>query len=891
MRNFTFNDFAFKGSRFPLPAAGAELVVGGEIQTPLSRNRPFLKVRRASDNSHRDFFLRDLTNGRLKHWVNATVDLPLDTDPDAGLAMGFRRLGATVDGVVCILRRNVDGATRAFSDVELEDGTALDWIEEDMPLPLVTDPSAPLAHSLRWVGDVYTGPVVQGRRSSDGAVRDFFPDEIRDGTLMAWANEDVTRYESDFSSGVDGWFAINSAGLSAVDSELNISSATGIRNGAGLPNIWQVGCTFRVRARIRRVSGDDPIIVSFRTSATWSYENIAATPNLTSTGGNNGYQLTLSGTEEEYIEFTVKHLGGTSANLYVAISTPTETTVVRLYDVEITQLTSNVTVPRWYGQDADTNDAVAPDLESQPYLVRGGEPVLDPSTGKPAIYSNGTTNRLLFEEEVSYAPSQSGFSIFGLAHIALGASHSHWQHILGTRVNVGFSNSVTQLSCRLPSSITAQGILSISESPVPSFAGVDFDHETGRLYFWRNGVDLEQPTRVVDVYSGNPRVLTGLFARRPADMPNAESYTECYASELIFYDSYKGEERRSIESNQARYYEVSIPDRQATVTEWVHQPDDTVRFISPEISTEPVIYDGGWVELNSRLAMRFEEGQRLDLVEDGEIIYWIGPPEDEAQSEDDEVFLVSSGSDTPYLVSELMVYPQSSSGNFNAIKSNIGDYHNINMGEGINAGEVNAFIHTLFTHLNRGDGDLVINVASDQPQLVKDGEVLDIPDFSGPRRLSRDALPYMSIDKPFSVYLDMWLEEGFSNGAILTNNVASTPNDKLWVGIGSGGRPVLTFQDIDTASSGNEVEFGRQTTGAAPSGTPFSLLITYDGSGEESGIKLYIDGEDQSGAGSGAGAFSGDLMFTLGGRAVASGNATGVHIMNCRVYPFVISAS
>ena len=101
-------------------------------------------------------------------------------------------------------------------------------------IPLAGDYGAEVAYSLRQVVSSYTGPVVRVRRSSDNAEKDFTATEVKDGTAEDWVNEDITQYNystatqmvADFASvgGADSVDTID--GQEALKFTTNASSGT-----------------------------------------------------------------------------------------------------------------------------------------------------------------------------------------------------------------------------------------------------------------------------------------------------------------------------------------------------------------------------------------------------------------------------------------------------------------------------------------------------------------------------------------------------------------------------------------------------------------------------------------------------------------------------------------
>jgi len=158
-----------------------------------------VRVRRESDNNERDFTAQDISTSVLTNWVNEQITPPLDLREltatgrdgpiiEAAAAYSLRNLSDSYTGDVVEVRRNTDGALKDFKASEVTDGTLEAWVNTSFAnaLPLDTASGAAAAYSLRNLSSSYTGSVVEVRRSSDDAVRSFTAAEVTDGTLVAW---------------------------------------------------------------------------------------------------------------------------------------------------------------------------------------------------------------------------------------------------------------------------------------------------------------------------------------------------------------------------------------------------------------------------------------------------------------------------------------------------------------------------------------------------------------------------------------------------------------------------------------------------------------------------------------------------------------------------------
>ena len=126
-------------------------------------NNKVVRVRRESDNNERDFLAKEVSNGTLQNWVNTQATLPLDlqtltADGRTGSVIGaqaaysLRNLSKNYTGNVVEVRRNTDGATRNFTATEIADGSTIEnWVNTSFTssLPLDVQGSAAAAYSLR----------------------------------------------------------------------------------------------------------------------------------------------------------------------------------------------------------------------------------------------------------------------------------------------------------------------------------------------------------------------------------------------------------------------------------------------------------------------------------------------------------------------------------------------------------------------------------------------------------------------------------------------------------------------------------------------------------------------------------------------------------------------
>ena len=213
-----------------------------------------VRVRRASDNSEKDFSAADISSGAITGWVNSQIVPPLDI-------------------------RELDSNGERTGDLV----------------------EAAAAYSLRNLSDSYTGNVVDVRRSSDDAEDSFTAAEVADGTLEDWVTEEQVGWNTqpfwDVSVG-DG--VISSQSSTATTSTFSITTTSGssfVRQSSK-PNHIIASSGDQVVANITLSGFNTNISARLRTSG--SNTNVAGT---TLTNGTADYTFNLTGSAG-YLTFT-----------------------------------------------------------------------------------------------------------------------------------------------------------------------------------------------------------------------------------------------------------------------------------------------------------------------------------------------------------------------------------------------------------------------------------------------------------------------------------------------------------------------------------------------------------------------------------------------------------
>ena len=220
---------------------------------------------------------------------------------------------------------------------------------------------ASAAYSLRNLSSSYTGSVVEVRRSSDGALRSFTAAEVTDGTLVAWVNEDVISYTSDFSAGNDGWLNFsqgaltsNIDGIGGLDDNLRFTQ--GIDQGILYNNnLFDLGSEYTISVDYYFPSSNTntPTAIDFRFGS--SVIETVATP-----------------VEDTWNNWSVSGALSHSAQLQIRPADLATGDLFYIRNVVITETTADGTVSKWYDQSGNANDATQVTTTAQPKIVSGG---------------------------------------------------------------------------------------------------------------------------------------------------------------------------------------------------------------------------------------------------------------------------------------------------------------------------------------------------------------------------------------------------------------------------------------------------------------------------------------------------------------------------------------
>ena len=309
-------------------------------------NNKVVRVRRESDNHERDFLAKEISNGTLESFVNSQVTAPLDiqaltsTGRDGGFliakaAYSLRSLGTRQATVAAT------GDTVARADGKY---------------------------------------VCQVRRDSDDALKSFTADEVTDGTLLSFVNEDVTVYTSTFADDTNGWSAGNQGTAPSFNQTVGgVSPAiswTG-QIGTYYTKSGTVDGLLELGQKVR-ITGKAFCSTSTTLKPAFNFNTVLSSPSQALVGGEwSDFDFTLS----------MDGFGGSQARIGLApfssgtaISSLASGVTFALADLTVQIVEANGFVKTWYDQSVSDqagntptgNHATQANASDQPKIVNAG---------------------------------------------------------------------------------------------------------------------------------------------------------------------------------------------------------------------------------------------------------------------------------------------------------------------------------------------------------------------------------------------------------------------------------------------------------------------------------------------------------------------------------------
>ncbi len=549
-----------------------------------------VRVRRESDNNERDFTAQDISTSVLTNWVNEQITPPLDLREltatgrdgpiiEAAAAYSLRNLSDSYAGDVVEVRRNTDGALKDFKASEVTDGTLAAWVNTSFAnaLPLDTAGAAAAAYSLRNLSSSYTGSVVEVRRSSDGEPRSFTATEVTDGTLVTWVNEDVVKYSSDFSSSLDG-FSVDSGDTALAGQTFEGESDVLKHTPSGSQSSAH---------RIRRLSiipsssiVSLKVLVYIPSSNTVvngaQIRNVAADVFADTNTTDEWVEVEATGTSGSVGSSTTLAIHATSGGTRTFTGNGTD--AIYYKNVSVTVTAADGTVSKWYDQSGNDKHATQGTPASQPKIVSGG-----------ALVTQGGLAAINFDSSSKH---------FNMASIGFGNTWSMFAVINATGLN---SKILSQSSSSggAPRIDLEQGSPDQFEIVSNSYAGADKMNLAGNINTMALTSLIDSANSFTAFTNGlpsseNPTTINGSFTFSVIGSQAAQVHQE-----LILYNSDESDKRSAIEENIGSNYGLTLTSsKDGTVSKWYDQSTtsgvpNANHAVQTDATRQPKIVSGG----------------------------------------------------------------------------------------------------------------------------------------------------------------------------------------------------------------------------------------------------------------------------------------------------------
>ena len=299
-----------------------------------------------------------------------------------------------------LLPADYSGARAAYSLRKVRSGYP-------QSLPAEYGGGAAAAYSLRRVNGLYNGSAINVRRSSDNATKDIGFSDIGglDTTaLLAFVNEDVDIYTSDFTSGNEDMAEVNGTG------------ADGQTIG-GVSDAYKFTLSGGAVAHYTRTDSSFDRVNSYDVSFDYyipSGQTIDGIRVRTGATGDGEYdQTTLDAWTSVAIEnWTPTSKSTCRFNALVGSSIDpidADGDVFYLKNIVITQTTADGHVTTWYDQSGNGNSATNLTASQQPLIVDGGTLVEENS--KAAVEYDGAGDQLALSSSISLGDSDFAINL------------------------------------------------------------------------------------------------------------------------------------------------------------------------------------------------------------------------------------------------------------------------------------------------------------------------------------------------------------------------------------------------------------------------------------------------------------------------------------------------
>ena len=404
---------------------------------------------------------------------------------------------------------------------------------------------ATVAYSLRKLSNAVSN-VVRVRRSSDNAEQDFTANQIESGEMVNWVNTDVLTYESDFSSGTDGFVTTASPSLDG-----NIDSIGGRNDNLRLTSnapLVTVNTYFR-RNSILSVGNSYRVTFDAYIPSTNSVLDDFDTVAFGTSQVNVAGQITLD-------QWTSYDVTGTANNTALFIRLKGNSSgdatgdVVYIRNVQITQTTADGFVETWYDQSGNGNDATQSVATAQPKIVDGGSLVAD------GIDFDGVNDRLfgshiLNTDDVLYAAvvaKNKDFNGRGLyvSHLFYNAFNDNGGFAIEANTFNRTGSIAGWLDDRGVNDAVQDGLSSLTQNEMHLLS---FDLSNGSSKFHLDG-------SLVNTFSTSMNSEDGGAALNIGNNASGVSPLDGSIKEIIIYNSDQSANSAAIEDNINAHYNI-----------------------------------------------------------------------------------------------------------------------------------------------------------------------------------------------------------------------------------------------------------------------------------------------------------------------------------------------
>ena len=523
------------------------------------------------------------------------------------------------------VRRSADNQEEDFTAKKVK--KVADWVNGKQETTLPADvASAATAYSLRKVRSAYTGNAVQIRRTSDNVEVDVAfdaNDEVSDSsaitvtsgsstatTIEDFLTEDVTIYQSDFSSGTTGWSGTEavpvanqdgiSDGTTSKDNVLKLTKAVDSQGFVQRNQFVKAGSTYVVSGSFYAPSSNtavDSLLVKdgFVGGSLSDYPSGYLLSSGVWTDFSFTYTAAVSGLQR--LNMGISSLGS-NPNSSVTGSTGD---VLYIADLRFVEQTADASVVTWYDQSGNGNDATQDTTGNQPLIAENGSLNKDSDNNISVKFDSSEEHHLNNTTlPSSFTSSNATFSDFTVQEVfqndatgvvfGFGSTGSSFfrlnklVHSLGNYGYQGLGSTAAYQSAFDTAPYSANDVflgsglrvgtdLDIFKNSADADMNNTFDTGTIPLNVFAIGAYIKS-TGVTSPFNGN-------------------------ITELIIYDSDQSNNRFKIESNINNYYGLYTTAGDGFVSTWYDQSGREKHSVQDnDITRQPKIVDAtdGYLE-------------------------------------------------------------------------------------------------------------------------------------------------------------------------------------------------------------------------------------------------------------------------------------------------------